>query len=376
MIFKRALRQELTFTTGVVFMVLVTLVLTNLMIRTLANAASGIVNPKDVLVLMGLGMINYLAVLLAVSLFITVLLVLTRWYKDSEMVIWQSAGLSLFTILKTILWFTAPLAVVIAVLSAAVSPWANEQSNIIKQRFQQRDDVSMIASGQFRESSNNNRVFFIEEIDTETNTMKNVFISTFGKEKQTVSVANEGFIETLQGGDRQLSLTHGRRYEGIAGSQEFRVTEFDRYTVKLDNKEIDQIAPTNRTIQVWDLIKDWNPTNKSELLWRIGLPLMALCFVTIAIPLSYVNPRSGRYTSMIMAVLIYFTYSNLLTLLQNWVKNERFSFAASWWPLHVFTFFLGLLMIYLGQNRSITLRGRFKKYRSRKQMQQGNTHVE
>ena len=202
MIFKRALRQELTFTTGVVFMVLVTLVLTNLMIRTLANAASGIVNPKDVLVLMGLGMINYLAVLLAVSLFITVLLVLTRWYKDSEMVIWQSAGLSLFTILKTILWFTAPLAVVIAVLSAVVSPWANEQSNIIKQRFQQRDDVSMIASGQFRESSNNNRVFFIEEIDTETNTMKNVFISTFGKEKQTVSVANEGFIETLQGGDR------------------------------------------------------------------------------------------------------------------------------------------------------------------------------
>jgi lipopolysaccharide export system permease protein len=376
MIFKRALRQELTFTTGVVFMVLVTLVLTNLMIRTLANAASGVVNPKDVVVLMGLGIINYLAVLLAVSLFITVLLVLTRWYKDSEMVIWQSAGLSLFTVLRTILWFTVPIAIVITILSAIISPWANEQSNIIKQRFQQRDDVSMIASGQFRESSSNNRVFFIEEINTENNTMKNVFISTFGKEKQTIAVANEGYIETIKDGERQLTLTNGRRYEGIAGTQEFKITEFNKYTVKLDDKEISEIAPTNRTMQVWELVRDWNPTNKSELLWRIGLPLMALCFATIAIPLSYVNPRSGRYTSMIMAVLIYFTYSNLLTLLQNWVKNERFSFGASWWPLHLFVFLLGLTLIYFGQNRSITLRGRFKKYRMQKQMRQRKDHVE
>ena len=95
MIFKRALRQELNFTTGVVFMVLVTLVLSNLMIRVLGNAASGAVNPKDAIVLIGLGMINYLPILLTASLFVAVLMVLTRWYKDSEMVIWQTAGMSL-----------------------------------------------------------------------------------------------------------------------------------------------------------------------------------------------------------------------------------------------------------------------------------------
>jgi len=167
MIFKRALRQELNFTTGVVFMVLVTLVLTNLMIRNLANAAGGTINPKDVVVLMGLGIINYLAILLAVSIFIATLIVLNRWYKDSELVVWQTAGISLFQVLKAIFAFTLPLTVVIAILSIVVSPLANEQANIIKQRFQQREDTSLLAPGQFKESTSNDRVFFIEEIDFE-----------------------------------------------------------------------------------------------------------------------------------------------------------------------------------------------------------------
>ena len=370
MIFKRALRQELSFTTGVVFMVLVTLVLTNLMIRTLASAANGAINPKDVIVLMGLGIINYLAILLAVSLFVATLLVLNRWYKDSEMVIWQSAGISLFQLLKGIIGFTIPLSIVIAVLAMMVSPLANEQSNIIKQRFQQRDDISLLAPGQFKESTANNRVFFIEEIDLQKNNMKNIFVSDFGKEKQLIVVAKEGFIETDAKGIRRLTLTPGRRYEGIAGGSEFRITEFEKYQVKLDQKAVQEIAPTNRTMQMWDLIKDWTPLNQSEILWRIGLPIMAICFVTLALPLAYTNPRKSSYYPLIFAVLIYFSYSNVLTLLQNWVKNGRVSFFVAWWPLHLLTFLLGLTLIYFSQNRTITIWGRYKKIRSKLQKSQ------
>jgi lipopolysaccharide export system permease protein len=362
MIFKRALRQELNFTTGVVFMVLVTLVLTNLMIRNLANAAGGTINPKDVVVLMGLGIINYLAILLAVSIFIATLIVLTRWYKDSELVVWQTAGVSLFQLLRTVLLFTLPLAVVIAILSIIVSPLANEQANIIKQRFQQREDTSLLAPGQFKESTANDRVFFIEEIDSEKSTLKNIFVSIFGKERQIIVSAKEGYIENHSNGDRYLTLKPGRRYEGIAGESNFRITEFDSYTAKLNPKESIQITPTNRTLQIWELIQNWTPLNQSELLWRIGIPIMALCFVTIALPLSYTNPRSGRYYSLIFAVLVYFAYSNLLTLLQNWVKNERISFAMAWWPLHLFIFTIGVILIYLNQNTSTNLKNKIHTF--------------
>jgi lipopolysaccharide export system permease protein len=370
MIFKRALRQELNFTTGVVFMVLVTLVLTNLMIRVLGNAASGTANPKDALVLIGLGMINYLPILLTASVFVAILMVLTRWYKDSEMVIWQSAGISLLKILRPILNFTAPIAVAIAVLSIFASPWASEKSATIKQRFQQRDDISMLAPGQFRESSGNNRVFFIESMNPETDVIKNVFVTDFGKERQLVAVAKEGFIQNLQTGEKQLILETGRRYEGTPGNTDFRITEFDKYTVKLEDKVVDPIINGPRTLPAWVLIQDLNKAHLGEILWRIGLPLMVFVFAIIAIPLSYMDPRKGRYTALIMAVLLYFTYSNLLKLMQAWVSTGKLSFSIGWWLLHVVIALIGLTLIVYRQNRSITLFGRYKKWmlgkRSRK----------
>jgi lipopolysaccharide export system permease protein len=362
MIFKRALRQELNFTTGVVFMVLVTLVLTNLMIRVLGNAASGTANPKDALVLIGLGMINYLPILLTASVFVAILMVLTRWYKDSEMVIWQTAGISLLKILRPILSFTAPMAVAIALLSIFVSPWASEQSATIKQRFQQRDDISMLAPGQFRESSGNNRVFFIESINPETDVIKNVFVTDFGKERQLVAVAKEGFIQNLPSGEKQLVLETGRRYEGTPGNTDFRITEFDKYTAKLSDKVIDPIIDGPRTLPAWVLIQDLNKAHLGEILWRIGLPLMVFVFAIVAIPLSYMDPRRGRYTALIMAVLLYFTYSNLLKLMQAWASTGKLSFSIGWWLLHAVIALIGLTLIIYRQNRSITLFGRYKKW--------------
>jgi lipopolysaccharide export system permease protein len=362
MIFKRALRQELNFTTGVVFMVLVTLVLTNLMIRVLGNAASGSANPKDALVLIGLGMINYLPILLTASVFVAILMVLTRWYKDSEMVIWQSAGISLLKILRPILNFTVPIAVAIAILSIFASPWASEKSATIKQRFQQRDDISMLAPGQFRESSGNNRVFFIESMNPETDVITNVFVTDFGKERQLVAVAKQGFIQNTPDGEKQLILETGRRYEGTPGNTDFRITEFDKYTVKLADKVIDPIINGPRTLPAWVLIQDLNKAHLGEILWRIGLPLMAFVFAIIAIPLSYMDPRRGRYTALIMAVLLYFTYSNLLKLMQAWVSTGKLSFSIGWWLLHVAIALIGLTLIIYRQNRSITLFGRYKKW--------------
>lgn len=373
MIFKKALRQELNFTTGVVFMVLVVLVLTNLMIRVLGNAASGEASPKDAIVLIGLGIINYLPILLTASIFVAILIVLTRWYKDSEMVIWQSAGISLFKIVKPIISFTIPLSIAIGALSLFIAPWANEQTITIKQRFQQRDDISMLAPGQFRESSGNNRVFFIEYINPENDTFNNIFVTDFGKDRQLVAVSKEGYIETNRDGDRQLILNAGRRYEGTPGHSDFRITEFNRYTVKLENKAIDPIINSPKGMSTWTLIKHEHTNNREEILWllgeliwRIGLPIMALTLAIVAIPLSYTDPRRGRYYSLILAVLIYFTYSNLLKLMEAWVHSGKISFPVGVWLLHAVVLGVGLLFIFYQENRSITLYNRYQRWINRK----------
>jgi len=349
MIFHQALRRELSFTTGGVFLVLVTIMVTTLVIRILGYAANGTVNPEDAIVLIALATLGYLAVLLTVSLFVAVLIVLVRWYKDSEMIVWFASGLSITNLIRPILQFATPLIIIIALLALFVWPWANRESTLISQRFQQRDDVSMVSAGQFKESAKAERVFFIEELDIDKNEVKNIFVADSKNGRLSVAVASTGFIQNSAGGEKSIVLHQGRRYEGQPTQPDFRILEFDEYSTKIRSKEALTPPPRDREKTILELLNDTNPDmvnpNRAELLWRIGLPLMALGLVLIAIPLAYVNPRLGNYTAMFYAVLIYLIYSNLLNLTQNFVSKGKVSMLAGIWPIHVLALLIALFLI-------------------------------
>ena len=349
MIFKSALRRELSFTTGGVFLVLVTIMITTLVIRILGYAANGTVNPEDAIVLIALATLGYLAVLLTVSLFVATLIVLVRWYKDSEMIVWFASGLSISNLIRPILQFATPLIIVIALLALFVWPWANRETTLISQRFQQRDDVSMVSAGQFKESARAERVFFIEELDVNKSEVKNIFVADNKNGRLSIAVASTGFIQNAAGGEKSIVLNNGRRYEGHPTEPDFRILEFDNYTTKIRSKEALAPAPRDREKTISELLNDGNPNainaNRAELLWRIGLPLMALGLVLIAIPLAYVNPRLGNYTAMFYAVLIYLIYSNLLNLTQNFVAQGKFSVFVGIWPIHLLALIIATMLI-------------------------------
>jgi len=349
MIFKQALRRELSFTTGGVFLILVTIMITTLVIRILGFAANGSVNPKDALVLITLATLGYMAVLLTVSLFVAVLIVLVRWYKDSEMIVWFASGLSISNLIGPILRFATPFIIIITLLALFVWPWANRESTLISQRFQQRDDVSMVTAGQFKESAKAQRVFFIEELDVDKSEVKNVFVADSKNGRLSIAVASTGFIQNSEDGEKSIVLNHGRRYEGQPTQPDFRILEFDEYSTKIHSKEALAPPPRDREKTVQELLNKSNPdlinANNGELLWRIGLPLMALGLVLMAIPLAYVNPRLGNYTAMFYAVLIYLIYSNLLNLFQDFVTRGRINLFAGIWPIHLLALIIAFALI-------------------------------
>ena len=349
MIFNQALRRELSFTTGGVFLVLVTIMVTTLVIRILGYAANGVVNPEDALVLIALATLGYLAVLLTVSLFVATLIVLVRWYKDSEMIVWFASGISVTNLIRPILQFATPLIIVIALLALFVWPWANRESTLISQRFQQRDDVSMVSAGQFKESAKAERVFFIEELDVNKSEVKNIFVADSKNGRLSIAVSQTGYIQNSAGGEKSIVLHNGRRYEGQPTQPDFRILEFNEYSTKIRSKDALAPAPRDREKTVTELLNDPNPVatnpNRAELLWRIGLPLMALGLVLIAIPLAYVNPRLGNYTAMFYAVLIYLIYSNLLNLTQNFVSQGRVSVFVAVWPIHLLALLIATALI-------------------------------
>ncbi len=92
MLFQSTLRKELARSFGAALVVLVTIILTIVLIRTLGQASRGTVNPQDVMLLMAYATLGRLPTILSLSLFIAIVSVLSRLYRDSEMVVWLVSG--------------------------------------------------------------------------------------------------------------------------------------------------------------------------------------------------------------------------------------------------------------------------------------------
>lgn len=344
MIFQRAALREFANTAVVVFVALFAIMLTTQLIRLLGQAAGGKLVSEAVVALLGFGALNYLPVLLSLTLFIAVLMTLSRSYRDSEMIVWFSSGLPLTAWVRPVLIFATPLLALIAALSLFLSPWALAKSSEYRQKMESRDDVSRVAPGAFKESAAADRVFFVEEIAGEEGRVKNVFISSLQHGRLGVMAAAKGSQLAMPNGDRFLVLENGRRYEGRPGQADFRVMQFERYAVRVETREAQGIAETPKSLPLWQLLQDPTSPNLGELIWRIGIPLAALNLALLAIPLSFVNPRAGRTNNLIFALLAYMTYSNLISISQAWVAQGRLSFEVGIWVVHAAMLVLLLAM--------------------------------
>lgn len=347
MIFRNALLRELTSAALATFFVLVGITLTTQLVRLLGQAATGAITTAGVTALLGFSLINYLPVLLSLTLFIAVLMTLTRSYRDSEMVVWFSCGMSLTQWVRPVLVFASPLVLVIATLSLVLSPWAVANSEELRRLMDSRDDVSAVTPGVFRESRQADRVYFVEEVSGTQNLVANVFVSSTQHERQGVMVAARGFQEVAENGDRFLVLVNGRRYEGEPGSAGYKIYEFERYAMRIETAEAKAPrAPTTKSVSTIELLRQPTPANQAELSWRLGLPAAALILSLIAIPLSFVNPRAGRSMNLVLALLIYMTYSNLLSITQASIAQSRLSFAAGAVGVHAAMLVLLALLFY------------------------------
>ncbi len=354
--FERAVIRECTGTAGATFVALFAILLTTQLIRLLSQAAGGKLVSEAVVALLGFGALTHLPILLSLTLFIAVLLTLSRSYRDSEMSVWFASGLPLTAWVKPVLKFSAPLVAAIAVLSLLLSPWAQSKSTEYRQRMDTRDDVARVSPGAFKESASGERVFFVEAASGESapgesasgeeGAVRNIFISSVQHGRLGVMMSSNGYTENMPNGDRFVVLVDGRRYEGTPGSPEYRVMEFERYAVRIETKEARGIEQTTKSLPTWALLQGGSNAGKGEVLWRLGLPLAAFNLALLAIPLSFVNPRAGRTNNLVLALLTYMFYSNLVSVCQAWVAQGRLSFDTGWWLVHVVMFVVMILLFF------------------------------
>lgn len=336
MIFQRALRRDLLNTAGAVFTTLFTITITVMLIRILGQAAGGKVASADVVALIGFSALNYLPIILNLAGFMSVLLVVTRSYQDSEMVVWFASGLSLARWIKPVLMFSLPIVFMTAMLSLFLTPWSNQQSAVYKERYANREDIARVSPGKFQESSSSNRVFFVEGVAGDATKVRNIFVSSVRNGKTSVVVAKEGTVEVDPNGDKFLVMHQGRRYDGVPTQSDFQLMEFDRYGVLVASKSSALVGDTSaRALSTRELLRTRNNFNDGEILWRVSLPLMGVLLMLLAIPLGFVNPRGGRSANLLIALFLFVFYSNMLSYAQATVVQSRSSLMLAWWPVHL-----------------------------------------
>jgi lipopolysaccharide export system permease protein len=336
MIFKRALQRELASTASAVFTILFTIAITVRPIKILGMAASGKVNSDDVFTLIGFAALNLLPIIIVLTGFISVLMVVTRSYQDSEMVVWFASGVSLADWIIPIARFGTPLFILTAIMSCVVTPWANLHSQEYTDRFEQRSDIARVSPGKFQESSSRERVFFVEGVAGDLSKVQNIFVDTLQNNRHSVVIAKEGEMVTDKFGDKFLIMHQGRRYDGAPNQTDFQMMQFDRYGVLVDDENKALITEKKaESLTTPELLADPNPINLGEFLWRISLPIMGILLMMLAVPLGYVNPRSGRSANFLLALFLCVFYYNMVLVSQAWVKQSKASLLMSCWPVHV-----------------------------------------
>lgn len=326
MLFDSSIRKELSRTFVATLVVLLTIVITMLLIRTLSMATKGAVSPQDVMVVLGYTILGYSAILLTLAMFITIVSVLSRMHRDSEMVIWHGAGQGTLQLLKPVAYFVWPILAGVAVLMLLAWPWTNGQIAQLRSVFQQRSEITRVQPGQFYESSDGRRVFFIEQQSDNVQqgsipTGRNVFVSLAERNQNSIVSAQSAQMET-QGRDRFVVLSNGQQLTLDHKTGDRTLLSFDRYAVRIsDNQTMDNLLSPPKELSTRDLIKNPTLENQGELSWRLGFVIATLAMALLAIPLATANPRSGRNINLGYAALAFAVYFNMINLGENWIKR-------------------------------------------------------
>ena len=350
MLYQRTLLRELALSVAGILVILIAIALVTLFIRLLGDAARGELANEAVITYLGFNLLYFLPVLLSIALFVGVLLVFTRLWRDSEMVIWLNNGLSLYQWIGPVLQLALPLVLIITTLTLVLIPWSLNKKDEYRQELKNRSETALITPGLFAESQGGRRVYFVEGLNPFTGVIKDVFLQTRDRDKIGIVVAQEGRHQLEEDGARYLILKHGRRYEGTPGQGDFSSLEFERYWIRLEPGAVRNMGKSSKQARLAVLLKSSDPVYKGELIWRLGCPVSALVLALMAIPLAVVNNRQRRSFGLIGALLIYFIYNNLVSVGQAWVVQERMNAVTGFLFGHV-PMLLALFLLYLARTR-------------------------
>ncbi len=325
---------------GLVSWAAVTTVLLSIMLSTrfahfLADAAAGKIPREFLLNIAGLSSLQYLVILIPISLLLAILLTLGRMYRDHEMAAMAGCGIGPETLYRPFVVLAVSLAARTAALSFHIGPWAGRRADDLFRDAQRLMRFTPFESGRFKQLAGGRAVFYAAEVGGIDGKVTTVFAWLQDRRGTSIITAQRG-AQTLdtQTGERILTLEDGYRYSGEAGRADYDVLRFATLTTRVEPPALPYLKGRRKLVETGQLLGSDDPEDQAELHWRIAAPVTVLLLALMAVPLAHTSPRAGRYGKLVIGILAYLVYSNLLALGQAWVAKGYVPGSIGLWWVH------------------------------------------
>lgn len=348
--------------------VLLILLISNQFVHYLTQAAAGIMPLRTVMHIVSLQMPLLLPLLLPLGLYVGILVAYGRLYTDREMIVLWSCGFSKAQLTAMTLTFSMVVAIVVAILTLWFQPNIEAYKRQILVDAAMQSPLERILPDQFLPLPESGLVFYAQGLSRDHKYLKDIFIAR--RSNQITAKGSLGWdIVVADNGhqtvdpvtrDRFLVLQNGYRYLGMPGEMDFQIVNYKNYGVRIQKNAIpaDKRVETMSTHYLWGH-QHGNRALEAELQWRIALPLSALILAFLAVPLSRVDSRQGRYAQLLPAFLLYILYVDLLFVSRAWLEKGQISSGIGLWWVHALMLLVAILLF----GRFVGWHGWFSKQR-------------
>ncbi|ARD43830.1 LPS export ABC transporter permease LptF [Colwellia sp. PAMC 21821] len=357
MIIFRYLLKEVAKTQLAVFLVIMTIFISNKFVRVLDDASEGGIPGHLVMTFIGLKIPDLAGMILPLSFFLGVLLAYGRIYAENEMTVLHACGVSEWYVVRVTLILGFVTAIITGIFTLYLSPMAAEYEYQVKDQIAADSGLSSLIAGRFQTTGNKKAVVFIHDKNRADNTFEKVFVAQLPDEDtpnssvidSSLVYAATGQVVEEETGLQRLILSAGTRYQNDIKNKEFRQVAFDKYYIQIQDQKVAHKRRKLSAIPTSELYQDKTPETSAESQWRIAFPLACIIMTLVAVPLSVVNPRQGKFGKMLPALLLFLSYFLLLTAVRSGIEKGSVPQYIGLWPVHFVVLVLGFSLLVKGR---------------------------
>ncbi|ANF82774.1 LPS export ABC transporter permease LptF [Acinetobacter sp. NCu2D-2] len=310
MIIRRYLVKQVVSTSLVVIALLTLIMMGGRLIKYFGMAAQGRLDAGILFSIIGYRLPEFLTLILPLGFFIGLMLVFGRLYVDHEMAVLNGSGVSRHKLARLLIPMTLVFVVVQGVLMIWVSSWGLRQFDALTNEQAVRTGFDLVRPKEF--ISSGPYTIYAGSLSEDRKNLKDIFFyqraTKEGKPDVMILAQEATRVEIKDDNSANVvDLVQGRRYEIFPGTPKYTQAEFQSYRLRLENDKEAKFESSDVEAlpisQLWENRQD--PVVSSELGWRLFVPFAMIIALILAVALSEVSPRQGRYLKLFPALLIF-----------------------------------------------------------------------